>query len=176
MPTRHPQYNRSAQAGGGALGSELLVARQERTGYAAPMSYRRRPAIALRSSHITRAVMLLFGALSVPSMGPAAMQPPHCTQHGPSATHQKGHSGDGQQVPAPRSASWDGSTNHDCPHCPATECARVAPCTTSSNAAVSTTSLEVSQSVTHRATLGTGRHHLYSIIHQPPTPPPQLIS
>ena len=133
-------------------------------------------AIALPMRQISRVLMLVLGVLSVPSVGPGAMQRPHCAQHDSSALHQNGHSGDGQQVPAPRPTSWDGVTDHNCPHCPATECARVAPCTTSSNAAVSGTSLEVSQSVTHRATLPRVQHHLYSIIHRPLTPPPQLIS
>ena len=144
---------------------ESLIAWQERTGYADAMR-----------CMMARLLMLVLGVLSVPSIGLAAMQRPHCAQHSPSAVHQEAHPGMGQQAPEPSPTSWDGATSHDCPHCPATECARVAPCATSSNAAVSVTSLAVDQSVTHRATLRRVQHHLSSTTHQPPTPPPQLIS
>ena len=160
----------------GSRRPEPPVAWQQRTGYAASMRCRMRPAIALRMHQITRVVMLVLGVLSVPSVGPAAMQRPHCARHEPSAMHQEAHSGDGQQMPESRSTSWGSPTRHDCPHCPATECARVAPCTTSSNAAISVTSLPVTQPATHRANLRRVQHRLYSTTHQPPTPPPQLIS
>lgn len=156
--------------------SEVLVACQERNGYAAPMRWRAPPAIALRMRQITRVVMLVLGILSVPSVGPAAMQRPHCAQHGPSARHQEAHSGARHHMPAPVPASWESATKHDCPHCPATECARVAPCTTSSTAAVSVPSLTVTQSGTNRVIPRRVQHQLYSRTHQPPTPPPQLIS
>ena len=158
------------------MAPEFLVARQHRNGYAASMRCRMPPGIALRLSHITRVVMLVLGVFSVPSVGSAAMQRPHCAQHAPSAIHQQAHAGDGQQMPAPRSTSWESATEHDCPHCPATECARVAPCATSSNAAITAMSLAVTQSATHRAVLRRVQHRLYSRTHQPPTPPPQLIS
>lgn len=132
--------------------------------------------LAAAVGRLTRMSMLVLGVLSVPSVGPAAMQRPHCAQHDPSAVHRGAHSGT-HQVPASNDAtSWDSATQHECPHCPATECARVAPCTTSSNAAVSVTAPAVTQSATHRAILPRIQHHLYSTTHQPPTPPPQLIS
>lgn len=130
--------------------------------------------VALRRNQITRIVMLVLGVLSVPSFGSAAMQRPHCAQHGPSAL--QAHSGDEHQMPEPHSTSWTSATEHDCPHCPATECARAAPCTTSSNAAVSATSHAVTQSGADGATPRRVQPPLYSRTHQPPTPPPQLIS
>lgn len=140
------------------------------------MTSRTHTVLALPLGRLTRMLMLVLGVLSVLSVGPAAMQRPHCAQHETSATHANAQSGDGHHITSTGSTSWDGATNHDCPHCPATECARVAPCTTSSNAAVSGTSLEVRRTVTHRAILRRVQHDLYSVIHQPPTPPPQLIS
>lgn len=155
---------------------EFLVARQHRTGYAAPMRFRMPTFNALRMSQITRVLMLGLGILSVPSVGPAAMQRPHCARHNPSAIHQVAHSGGGHQMADPGPKSWETATKHDCPHCSATECAWVAPCTTSSNAAVSATSPAVTQSATDRATPRRVQPHLYSTTHQPPTPPPQLIA
>ena len=144
---------------------ESLIAWQERTGYADSMR-----------CMMARVLMLPLGLLSVPSIGLAAMQRPHCAQHSPSAVHQEAHPGTGQQAPESSSTSWDDTTSHDCPHCPATDCARVAPCSTSLNVAVSVTSLAVTQSASHRAVLHRLQHIPYSTIHQPPTPPPQLIS
>jgi len=155
---------------------EFLVARQHRTGYAAPMRCRMPIFGALRMRQITRVVMLGLGVLSVPSVGPAAMQRPHCAQHTPSGIHREAHSGGRHQMPDPVPTSWESATKHDCPHCPATECARVAPCTTSSNPAVSVPSLAVTQSATNRVIPRRVQHQLYSTTHQPPTPPPQLIS
>jgi hypothetical protein len=156
---------------------QFLVASRHQTGYAAPGRCRMPTFTASRVSPITGALMLVLGILSVPSVGPAAMQRPHCAQHGPSAVPQVAHSGGEHQMPEPTgSASWESATKHDCPHCPATECARLAPCTTSSNAAVSVTALAVTQSATHRDVFPRLQHHLYSTTHQPPTPPPQLIS
>jgi len=164
----------------GRTGSHLetpeffMVAWQQRSGYAAPMRCRMPPNLAFRLRRVTRLAMLMLGVLSVPSIGPAAMQRPHCAQHGPSAA--QAHSGDGHHMPGSSSTSWESATQHDCPHCPAAECARIAPCTTSSSAAVSATSHAVTQSATDRAAPRRVQPHLHSTTHQPPTPPPQLIS
>lgn len=133
------------------------------------------PAVmALRMRQITRALMLVLGVLSVPSVGPAAMQRPHCAQHGPSAV--QAHSGHGHQMPGSSPTSWESATKHDCPHCPAAECARVAPCATSSIAALSEASLTVTDLATDRVRVRRVQVHPYSSTQQPPTPPPQLIS
>jgi len=124
-----------------------------------------------RMRQLTRMLMLVVGVVSVPSVGPAAMQRPHCAQHDPAAQHRGGH-----QMPDPGRTSWEGATKHDCPHCPATECARIAPCTASSNAAVSPASLAVTVSAPQRNLFRPVQHELHSKTHQPPTPPPQLIS
>ena len=144
---------------------DSLIAWQERTGYADSMR-----------CMMARVLMLPLGLLSVPSIGLAAMQRPHCAQHAPSVVHSGAHSRHGQQMPVPPSTSWESSTKHDCPHCPAPECARVAPCAASSYAAVSVTSPAITQPVIHRAIRHRVQHSYYSTTHQPLTPPPQLIS
>lgn len=155
---------------------ECPVAWQQWTGYAAPMRWRMRLATASLLSRVTRVVMLAVGVLSVPSVGPAAMQRPHCAQHTHSGIHREAHSSGRHQMPDPVPISWESATKHDCPHCPATECARLAPCATSSNAAVAVPPLAVTQSATHRALPRRVQHGFYSTTHQPPAPPPQLIS
>lgn len=156
--------------------SACLVASRPDTGYAARMSRRTHTWLASPMGQFTRALMLVLGILSVPSVGPAAMQRPHSTQHERSGIHGDGHSGM-HQVPEPtHSTSWDGATQHECPHCPVTECARVSPCSASSNAAISEASLTVSDPDSDRVSGRRVRVHPYSATHQPPTPPPQLIS
>src|SRR3982751_6378608 len=79
--------------------------------------YRSRPA---------RLVMLLLAVVSVPSVGAGAMQRPHCTLHEHSA-------GADHRTDQPHHTTWQSSTPHECPHCPATECAHAVPCTTSAS-------------------------------------------
>lgn len=129
-----------------------------------------------RMGPLVRLLMLGLGIVSVPSVGPAAMQRPHCAQHVPSPVDQDAHSGHTQQAPEPTPLAWESATEHSCPHCPASECARIAPCTTSSNAAIPVALLTVTQTVTHRGIVRRVRVHPYSTTHQPPIPPPQMIS
>jgi len=139
------------------------------------MTWRTHPFLTWRTGRMTRMLMLVLGVLSVPSIGPAAMQRPHCAQHVRSPGHQVPHSGDTHQA-GPALVSWESATEHACPHCPATDCARIAPCTASSNAAISEASLTVPDPVSDRVGVRRVRVHPYSATHQPPTPPPQLIS
>ena len=120
---------------------------------------------------LTRLLMLLLGIVSVPGVGLAAMQRPHCTQHESSAGRHPGHG----QMPDART-SWEASEGHECPHCPATECARVAPCASASNAALSAASRPVTGAPPHQIVLPRAQGLLHSTTYQPPTPPPQLIS
>jgi hypothetical protein len=141
------------------------------------MKWTTRTSLSLRMGRMTRMLMLVLGILSVPSVGVAAMQRPHCAQHDTAAPHQEAHSSNTHQVPEPpHSPSWQNATEDGCPHCPAPECARVAPCAASSSAAISAASLAVSQLATHRVITPTVRIHPYSTTCQPPTPPPYLIS
>jgi hypothetical protein len=152
------------------------VAKPPGPGYAARMSRGTHTLLAWPMGQFTRMLMLVLGILSVPSVGPAAMQRPHCTRHDTSAIHRVAHSGPHQVPESPHSTSWNSTTQHECPHCPARDCARVAPCTTSSNATISETALTVADPVSDRLSVRRVRVHPHSATHQPPTPPPQLIS
>ncbi len=103
---------------------ESLVACRQGAGHALRMSSRTHIVLAAPVGRLTRMSMLVLGVLSVPSVGPAAMQRPPWAQHDPSAVHQGAHSGTHQVRASIDSASWDNGTQHECPHCPATECAR----------------------------------------------------
>jgi hypothetical protein len=139
------------------------------------MKWRTRRSVTRRVSRLSRMLMLVLGVVSVPSIGPAAMQRPHCAQHVPSPGNHVAHSGDTHRA-EPTLVAWESGTKHTCPHCPATECARIAPCTASSNAAISETSLIVPDPVSDRVGVRRVRVRPYSATHQPPTPPPQLTS
>lgn len=140
------------------------------------MMWRTHTSVTRRMGRMTRMLMLVLGVVSVPSIGLAAMQRPHCAQHVPSPGGQEAHSGDTHQAPEPAPVSWDTASEHVCPHCPATDCARIAPCTASSTAAISEASLTVSEPASDRVSVRKVRIQPYSATHQPPTPPPQLIS
>ena len=156
----------------GSRRPDVLVAWQHWIGYAAGMRWRTDPSLGCRMGRLTRMLMLALGIVSVPSVGPAAMQ-----RHDPAAVPHEAHSGGRHRVPEPtQSTSWQEASEHACPHCPATDCARIAPCTTSSNAAIAVASLTVTQTATRRVIARRVRVHPYSTTHRPPVPPPQLIS
>jgi hypothetical protein len=122
-------------------------------------------------NQLTRIVMLVLGILSLPSVGARAMQGPHCAKHEHSALHPAQH-----QAVSTHPASVQSGTPHDCPHCPARECAQVVPCTTSTNPVTAAASLVVTESSPGHVGLPIVRAHLHSRTHEPPTPPPQLIA
>lgn len=144
--------------------------------YPARMISRPGPGGSIRRSRITRILMLVLGILAVPSEGPSALQRPHCAQHDPAGAHTA-HAGGTRQLPEPgSSSSWKTTSQHECAHCPPTECAQVAACTTSSTATIIQGSRAVISLTIDRVTLPRLLVQPASTNHEPPTPPPQLIS
>ena len=145
-------------------------------GYAARMSSIADSGTSIRRRRVTRILMLVLGVLAVPSVGLAAMQRPHCAQHN-TAGEQTAHAGGSHQMPQPgSSSSWESPNQHDCPHCPPTECAQVAPCTTSPTATIIEASRAVLSLTVDRVRLPRLLVQPASTHHEPPTPPPQPIS
>jgi hypothetical protein len=123
-----------------------------------------------------RLLMMVIGIASVPSVGPEALQRPHCVQHRAAAIHG-GHLPASQQVAAGReSPSWTKAATHNCPHCPDSECARAARCASSPLTALSPTRVAVNQNRGSRTTVRLDRDHALSVPSSPETPPPQLIA
>ena len=153
-----------------------MVAELEPPTYPASMNHGTRSGVILRSHRVTRILMLVLGVLAVPGLGQAAMQRPHCAQHD-MAGEQRAHAGGTHQMPEPgSSSSWNTPSQHECTHCPPTECAQVAPCTTSPTATIIEGSraiipLAVDRVRLPRLTVQPGSTH-----HEPPTRPPQPIS
>jgi hypothetical protein len=130
-----------------------------------------------RRRRVTRILMLVLGVVGVPSLGPAAMQRPHCAQHETAAGEQTAHVGGTHHMPELGSSSfWESPRQHECPHCPPTECAQVAPCTTWPTATIIEASRAVIPLAVDRVRLPRLLVQPGSAHHEPPTPPPQPIS
>src|SRR5688572_23611595 len=146
-------------------------------GYAASMISRACSGSSIRRSRITRILMLVLGVLAVPSVGTAAMQRPHCAQHDTAPGAQTTHGNGAHHTHAPNSSTtWQSGSQHDCPHCPPTECAQIAPCTTSPTATIVEGSGTVIPLMVRTELIPKLPVQPGSTTHEPPTPPPQQIS
>src|SRR5215203_5650636 len=130
----------------------------------------------MRGSWIIRTLMLVIAVFAVPSLRLTAMQCPPCARPDGSSMHQEMSHGSGHRMAGPAPALWDDDSTHECPHCPASQCARIAPCASSSNAAAVMTPFVVTHTASDQAMPARVPRQLFSTSHQPPTPPPQLIS
>jgi hypothetical protein len=124
---------------------------------------------------VGRSALLLVGILSTPGLGLALVRRSHCATHEASVMHVVDPGGGhvGHQGPLP---SWTRPTHSDCPHCPASECASLAPCSISGVSAALPSRLTLSTLPAHDP--GTIRTETSpeSTLQQPPTPPPQTIA
>jgi hypothetical protein len=125
---------------------------------------------------LMRTLMLVVGVLGMPSTGQAAMNGAHCARHDGSAMLM-GHAGAIHQRAAARQAgAWQGAPSHTCPHCPASECARIAPCAGASSSVIAVSAPTPIAFSTDRVRILPIRDAVYSVLRQPPTPPPLLVS
>lgn len=131
---------------------------------------------ASRAARAVRLLMLLLGLVTTPSIGLEAMQRPHCAQHELAEQHNHQLAGSATVPRGHAPEAWIQRHDHGCPHCPASECARVSPCTgATANALVpSRTAGLILQG--HRVALDLGRRRAHSAVSPPDTPPPQLIA
>jgi hypothetical protein len=123
-----------------------------------------------------RLLMLLLGIASVPSAGLEALQRPHCAQHEPAAHHERHITAPVAVAHAQDQQAWTHRHDHNCPHCPVSECARVSPCASSSTTAVAPSRAVVEDLHGHRVMIDLLRQLAHSADSTPPTPPPQLIA
>jgi hypothetical protein len=123
-----------------------------------------------------KVLMLILGIMSVPNMRLDALQHPHCTPHGAISLH-RGHSSAASPTnPRGESRTWAPATDHECPHCPASECARIAPCASSTTTALSPAGFSLVSLHDHRTAVDPGHERASSINSPPDTPPPQVIA
>ena len=129
-----------------------------------------------RLRRVAKLFVVIVGLATGLNAVAAASQGGHCARHGasqlhvvqPGGGHQEGHDAPG--------AAWERPHHTDCPHCPATECASVAPCATSSTGAVLPSLLELGVSLAHGVEVQPTLSALHSTSHRPPTPPPQSVA
>jgi hypothetical protein len=119
--------------------------------------------------------LLLIGVLSTPGLGLTAFQRPHCASHSASTMHvvEPGGGHASHQTSAP---SWAPPAHSDCSHCPATECATVAPCSISGPSAAVSRSAPFATPGAHDVGAVRISSSAYSTTQQPPTPPPQPVA
>lgn len=123
-----------------------------------------------------RSLMLVLAIASVPSIGLDALQRPHCVQHARSALHAGHTTATGQAPPGGPSPAWTTPATHDCPHCPASDCARLSPCAGSTTTALSPTAAGILGLYGQRVTVKIVRDRADSSNPPPDTPPPQPIT
>lgn len=123
---------------------------------------------------LVRVMMLALGVLAMPSAGQVLLYNPHCAPHNDSI--QPVHDGGMHGMASQPTPMWQSASPHQCPHCPASECARIPPCSSGSSSLIAATA-PVS------ATVSAGRRWVrpfddsaHSVLQQPPTPPPLLVS
>jgi hypothetical protein len=118
--------------------------------------------------------MLALGIISAPSVGPWALQRPHCARHqmaGP------GHASEAAAIAHHRdSLTWSQTQHHQCPHCPASECGRAIPCAGASTTPSIPATVAIADFDAHRVVVDRVREQASSATSPPDTPPPQLIS
>jgi hypothetical protein len=131
--------------------------------------------LALSHGRVLRCLMLVLGVLSAPSIGVETLQRPHCSQH-EHASHHHGYGSASMDAHGPDSATWTQAHDHRCPHCPATECARVSPCSGSTSSALTPADVAVTDITAHRVAVDLASTQAVSAVSQPDTPPPQLIA
>jgi hypothetical protein len=125
---------------------------------------------------LVRTVMLVLGILAMPSTGQAAVNGSHCVRH-EAAALQMGHAGGmDAMTPLHQAAAWQDASPHTCPHCPASECARIAPCAGASSSVIAVSVPTPIAFSTDRVRIFPIRNAVYSVFRQPPTPPPLLVS
>jgi hypothetical protein len=134
-----------------------------------------RPARASRPRRMIKVMMLLLGIVAAPSVGLQAVQRPHCVQHGAMVAHG-GHGSTAEHATSAGTPAWSRAHSHECAHCPASECARVTPCTSSTPTALSPVGLAVIGLLGHRVPLDAIREQAASAYSLLDTPPPQLIA
>jgi hypothetical protein len=129
-----------------------------------------------RVGRTIKLVMLLLGIASVPGVGVAALERPHCGQYELAGHHEPRVTSPAAIAHHQIQQTWTPRHAHECPHCPASECARVSACTGSSITAVAPTCVAVADTYGRGVTTVRLRHFAHSAVCTPPTPPPQVLA
>ena len=129
-----------------------------------------------QASLAARLLMFVLGIVATPSIGLASMRRPHCAQHEQTPSHDSQGIRSGGMADRPTGPIWTHRHYHECPHCPASECARTSPCTGTGTAAVRSATTVVTSLDGHRVARKVERERAHSALSPPGTPPPQPIA
>src|SRR5215207_10091115 len=131
----------------------------------------------LANSHfqrLARLVMVVLLATSTTISWASPILGSHCDSH-TRAAHSSSAPVEHDSGPL-ATPSWTQGSNHDCPHCPPSDCSRLAPCATSGSVAAAEPSTPIADLPPHSVTPTTYNRQHPSTLVQPPTPPPQLVA
>ena len=129
-----------------------------------------------RVGRTIKLLMLLLGIASVPGVGVADLQRPHCGQYELGGHHEPRSTSPSAVAHHQIEQTWTPRHTHECPHCPASGCARVSACAGSSSTAVAPTRVAVADIYGHGVTADRLRQFVHSVVSRPPTPPPQVLA
>ena len=120
--------------------------------------------------------MMVLAIVSLTGLGPNVLERPHCAQHG-ATDAPGGHAAGARHGGAVETSGvWTSPASHDCPHCPATDCARVAPCAGSVSTALSPGGVGLFGPSLRRLIAAAGPERADSACPPPDAPPPQPIA
>lgn len=125
---------------------------------------------------LSRVTMLALAFVSQPGLGLESMQRSHCARHesGALSTGSVAVASHTHLGTAPR--AWGHSHQQECPHCPASECGRLAPCAGPTTTAPSSAGGVIVALRAHRVPVALGPERATSASSLPSTPPPQPIA
>jgi hypothetical protein len=125
---------------------------------------------------LVRTLMFVLGVLCMPSAVQVAVNGSHCARHEAAAMQMEHAGGMDAMMPGHQVAAWQDASPHTCPHCPASECARIAPCAGASSSVIAVSAATPIAFSADRVRIFPIRDAVHSVLRQPPTPPPLLVS
>jgi hypothetical protein len=129
----------------------------------------------VRVRTVARLVMLVLSLFGLPGLTVSAHQATHC-RDGMAAGHSSQAAISGHHASGPVTSRWTTNSNHECPHCPPSECIRTAACGGTATLALSASGHLVKTLPTHGVIPVRGADRATSANSPPDTPPPQSIS
>jgi hypothetical protein len=152
-------------------GCNFLIALKGLRVYGAHMRY----SVAVpRCGALARLVLVALLSVSASFAWASPILGSHCARHSLAPSSSSAHAEhDSGPLATP---SWTQGSQHDCSHCPPSDCSRVTPCAATGSVAAVEASTSIADLPPHPVTLPPYSRQYPSIAVQPPTPPPQLIA
>jgi hypothetical protein len=121
-----------------------------------------------RRGPLARLVLVALLSVSISIAWAAPVLGSQCDRH--AASHTTRH------LELASTVSWAQGTQHECSHCPPSECSRAVPCAATSSIALGQATRLVAEFPAKRTTMNQQKVHPRSTSQEPPTPPPQRVT